>query len=285
MPYSVSYIAKTVVSGLPAHNNTDFAFTVTLEGDMLTAGNTYNIADETGIIGSVEVGRNNTVTLKNAGAVTILDLPEGAFVRVNEVDIQNDGFTADSLEKSATAVAGETHYINFTNTYDADDSDLLDLAITVNKILTDNLGAAADWSGNFEFRLQHYVNGADGQIAFKPIIFTEEGEYTFTVKEDASAGAKGITYDQTVCTVKVSVNDNGKGALEAEVVYLVEEDEVQEIEFVNSYTPEPAPEKPPVPSSPKTGDLSNIFAWAALMFISGGLVAVTSIMGKKKKAN
>ena len=39
------------------------------------------------------------------------------------------------------------------------------------------------------------------------------------------------------------------------------------------------------PTSPKTGDTSNLALWFALLFISGGAVTVTTIIGKTKKAH
>ena len=35
-------------------------------------------------------------------------------------------------------------------------------------------------------------------------------------------------------------------------------------------------------NSPKTGDTSNMALWIALLFISGGIVTGTTVIGKKK---
>lgn len=79
--------------------------------------------------------------------------------------------------------------------------------------------------GEFIFHLQDSSgknlvrgrNDAQGLITFTPMEFTEAGEYTFTVYEDAGH-AEGVTYDTTRYTVKVNVVDDN-GILKAEVQY------------------------------------------------------------------
>ena len=38
------------------------------------------------------------------------------------------------------------------------------------------------------------------------------------------------------------------------------------------------------PKSPQTGDNSNVWQWFALLFVSGGLMTVTGVYGKKKSS-
>ncbi len=72
-------------------------------------------------------------------------------------------------------------------------------------------------------------NAADGNIAFTPIEYTTAGEYTYTVIEK-NTGKDGITYDETVFTVTVTVTDNGDGTLTAEADYAG-----KEVIFRNTY--------------------------------------------------
>jgi len=82
-------------------------------------------------------------------------------------------------------------------------------------------------------------NDADGNIVFdKKLTFTEKGEYTFTVYEVAGDDTH-ITYDGTVHTMNVTVTDDGKGTLTAEVTYGVD-GTGEKPEFENTYTPDKA---------------------------------------------
>ncbi|MBR6577515.1 MAG: hypothetical protein IKK74_01080, partial [Clostridia bacterium] len=59
-------------------------------------------------------------------------------------------------------------------------------------------------------------NAADGSFAFDAITYTAPGTYTYTVHEvNGGQTIEGITYDNTVYTVTVTVTDNGNGHLTA----------------------------------------------------------------------
>ena len=64
--------------------------------------------------------------------------------------------------------------------------------------------------------LESAFNKADGSFAFEAITYTEPGTYTYTVSEkNGGQTIDGITYDNTVYTVTVTVTDNGNGHLTA----------------------------------------------------------------------
>ena len=72
--------------------------------------------------------------------------------------------------------------------------------------------------------------------------------------------------------------------------YFADKDGAREItkaDTVIAKLPEekPTEEKPAEtnPTSPKTGDTSDLALWIALLFISGGAVTVTTVVSKKKK--
>lgn len=85
-------------------------------------------------------------------------------------------------------------------------------------------------------------NGVDGAYAFTEISYDAAGTYNYTVSEVAGS-LGGVTYDKTVYNVKVVVNDNTKGQLEAEVTVdgAAYSDEVGEesLKFNNVYAPLP----------------------------------------------
>ncbi len=173
--------------------------------------------------------------------------------------------------------------ITFRNVYKAGAID-----IVIDAIKTLDGRELSDDEFTFELYLDGKViatakNDKDGKIVFENYAIDAAGEYVFTVKE-VKGDATGITYDETVYTVKVIVTDNLDGTFTLEYVYSDEDGEVEEIVFVNKYTPEekpqPKPQPEPQPESPKTGDNTNLAAWLAVVFISGVMIFAS---GKKLK--
>lgn len=56
-----------------------------------------------------------------------------------------------------------------------------------------------------------------GNVAFMPMVFDSEGDYYYVIVEDEPAQDKGVTADSTVYKVKITVSDNHKGDLIAEI--------------------------------------------------------------------
>lgn len=96
-------------------------------------------------------------------------------------------------------------------------------------------------AGEFEFVLldadgkavRTARNAADGSVTFDAIEYSAPGAYTYTIAEGAG-NAGGVTYDGRRHEVKVTVIDNGAGALVATVEY------ADEATFVNTYKALPA---------------------------------------------
>lgn len=148
----------------------------------------------------------------------------------------------------------------------------------------------ADGEFTFELKdadgnvLQTATNAADGSVVFDdPVMYTETGEYTYTVSEklpeDDDQSADGIqkdnvTYDETVYTATVTVTDNGDGSTSASVSY---GNDGKLPSFTNTYVKpaEPAPEEP-TDAMPQTGDTSNVavigLGLAAMALVAGGVV-------------
>lgn len=76
-------------------------------------------------------------------------------------------------------------------------------------------------------------NAADGSVTFGAIEYSAPGAYTYTIAE-VGGNAGGVTYDGRRHEVKVTVSDNGAGALSAAVEY------ADEATFVNTYKASPA---------------------------------------------
>lgn len=82
-------------------------------------------------------------------------------------------------------------------------------------------------------------NGPDGKFAFSRIDYIEAGVYEYTVSEVAGT-LGGITYDETVYNVTVTVTDDLNGKLVQKTVYSAAGTEKPLAEFANSYKANPA---------------------------------------------
>lgn len=154
--------------------------------------------------------------------ITVVDNHKGkleAFTAIERQEANGDKFAASSMV--------------FYNAYAAADSEL---TLTVEKIME---GLRTDPSG-FRFGLYEDLNGtpiqtitsdADGVVSFETITYTqkdlEEGVYTYYIREIIPAGnANGITYDQTIYTVEVTLTDDENGSIL--VSYTVNDQDVEE---------------------------------------------------------
>ncbi len=171
----------------------------------------------------------------------------------------------------------------FTNTYETTPADV---TITAHKEL---LGATLT-DGQFAFQLTgmgsdlRATNDAKGNVAFPHLLFTEPGIYTYELCE-LNDGQEGVTYDERVYVVTVTVTDDGLGHLSAEVSMDAADGALT---FTNTYTPPTVPEQPRVPSKPaspkptraipKAGDVlfdsaaAVTLALGAVVLLAGGLV-------------
>lgn len=93
-------------------------------------------------------------------------------------------------------------------------------------------------------------NEAHGNVSFDELTFEAPGTYTFRISE-VKGTEEGMTYDESVYTITVTVVDNGEGQLEASLSYTKNGEAVEAIEFCNTFTEQKTPEKPPVkPDTP-----------------------------------
>lgn len=159
-----------------------------------------------------------SIFLKGGEAAVIDDLPAGTGYVVSEktpagwVEVARSGDTG-TIEPTKTSTAV------FTNTYKPG---RCQASIQATKLMDSNPAAA----GAFSFQLldadgkvlQTATNGAGGGIAFNPITFSAAGTYSYTVREVAGSNAS-IKYDSHELKATVTVTDDGKGNLSADVAY------------------------------------------------------------------
>ena len=184
----------------------------------------------------------------------------------------------------------------FTNAYETTSADV---TITAHKEL---LGATLT-DGQFAFQLTgmgsdlRATNDARGNVAFPHLLFTEPGTYTYELRE-LNDGQEGVTYDERVYVVTVTVTDDGLGHLSAEVSMDAADGALT---FTNTYTPPVTPEEPPAPKPPtkpdptpapkparpsrplsKTGDVTSDAIVATLVAVAVTLLAGTLAMRRRR---
>ena len=228
-----------------------------------------------------EVDGNGVTVDTTQYNVTVVVTDDGKGNLVAEVKVDGNAITTSTAD-----------VITFENVYSVADTQIV---IAAKKTL-DGRTLKAD---EFEFELydeqgnlvETVKNTENGTIEFTAIDISEEGEYIYTVKE-VKGDAEGITYDETVYTVTITVTDKLDGTYLVEYAYDNEGTKVEEIVFENKYTPKPQPQPTPEPEpqpepepnpeteSPKTGDRTNFAAWLAVVFISGVMAFAA---GKKLK--
>lgn len=154
-------------------------------------------------------------------------------VLVSVVD-NHDGTVGATVTDEAGAALGADSKFSFTNEYKVTGTSA---TITGTK----RLSGRDLKDGEFTFELLDEqgnqvataTNDADGNLSFGPG-YDKPGEHTYTVREVVPDGgmADGVTYDTREFSARVSVTDNGAGALEASVTY-----PDGEIAFENAYAP------------------------------------------------
>ncbi len=181
----------------------------------------------------------------------------------------------------AWEVAGANgNAVTFENSYAANPASL---RLMASKSLT---GRSLE-EGEFAFELREVTEGVDdpvvlsaandakGGVLFDAIRYTEPGEHDYEMVEIAG-DAEGVTYDDAVYSIHVSVRDNGAGQLVAEWSYADGASPV----FVNAYA---APQVPAAgdsePTLPETGDANGgpmlaVALAAALAALVAGVAAL-----------
>ena len=184
----------------------------------------------------------------------------------------------------------------FANAYETTPADV---TITAHKEL---LGATLT-DGQFAFQLTgmgsdlRATNDAQGNVAFPHLLLTEPGTYTYELRE-LNDGQEGVTYDERVYVVTVTVTDDGLGHLSAEVSMDAADGALT---FTNTYTPPVTPEEPPAPKPPtkpdptpapkparpsrplsKTGDVTSDAIVATLVAVAVTLLAGTLAMRRRR---
>ena len=181
-----------------------------------TGSHTYTVKEVRGNLGGIIYDE----TVKEV-TVDVVDNGEGrlvAKVGENPVTMHNLGTFTNRYEAAPVPVALEAAKILDGRTLNADEFSF----------------ELKDAEGEV---LQTKTNAADGSVVFDVLNYEETGTYTYTVNE-VRGTLGGVTYDETVYNVEVTVTDNGVGQLEAAVAITAGGETKEEVVFNNTYAPD-----------------------------------------------
>ena len=225
---SVQLGGTKTFTGYPAGATApEFTYTLSENGDVIDTKTTQGAGEYS----------FDSITYDEAGTHTYI---------VKETNGGADGVTYDGTEYNITVevtdngsgqlvanvTGADANALNFANSYRAESTSIQFEGV---KTLT----GKALTAGEFSFTLtgsdgtnETVTNAADGKITFTEITYDEAGAYTYEVKENSTTEA-GVTVDDTVYSITVTVTDDGHGQLEAEVTGA----QADAIDFTNAYAP------------------------------------------------
>ena len=233
----VTYDGRT---DIPRFNNT--TQTTSLEISKVVEGT--NTADKDFKFKVTINGTSQEFMLRNGGKKVITDLKIGDTYGVEEIDLPVGYRLLDITNRAGVIKNTQPIKVLAVNKYTPTGS----FEIAAKKVLNGKDLV----SGQFTFQLldaQNNVidtakNDAQGNIHFNSIPLKKAGFASYQIKEVRGTEA-GITYDGHIEYVRVTTTDNGRGQLQANVVY-----DRDGAVFTNTYTP------PSVPSTVAKGDVA-----------------------------
>lgn len=136
-------------------------------------------------------------------------------------------------------IQNEDGSITITNTY------INPTAVDVQLVAKKNLvGGKALSAGMYQFDLldsnneviETQTNDDQGNIYFNTLNFNQEGHYVYYIQEHINDNDPFVEYDQSIYQVNVDVSRKGNN-LQAEVEYLLDDKQVDDLTFNNIYHP------------------------------------------------
>lgn len=242
----------------------EFDFVV-MEGNEEVATGTNdaegNIIFETIEYTKDDIGEHTYVVSEVNGGKTINGVTYSNVTYTVKVLVEDDG------EGGLKVTVPENPELKFTNTYKATGQ----VSVILNGLKT--LTGRTLKAGEFSFVLRNadgvavetVKNAADGSFTFTTLVFDAEGVYTYTA-EEIDGQLEGVTYDDAVYTVTVTVTDDGKGGFISTTVISGGTDTTK-LAFANSY------EAPPT-DIPDTGDEMDLVLWISMMAFSAAAIVV-----------
>lgn len=242
---AVSIPIRKIVEDRSGQSHTAGGFTFDLytsEGVLLQTSDPTSASGDTGlwlVYEADQAGQTFTYILKETGAGTV----EGAMTydaRSYTIHVT----VTDDLDGTVSAEA-DVQELCFVNVYDPQDVEVFFDG-------TKTLEGRDLREGEFSFNLYPAdpgfvttqdvqpaftaTNGADGSFSFGPLIYDQVGTYYYLVREDASEPLKGVSYDDAVYHLTVTVTDEG-GILTAQTTVTAPNGQPAELCYHNTYHP------------------------------------------------
>ena len=267
---------KTLVGRAMVAGEFGFVVTEDVDGAAVPVATGQNTAAESGQAAAVAfstitytaIGEHDYTVYEvsgNAGGVTYDDAMFSVHVSVTD---NGDGTLGTDVTYAQP--------VSFVNEYGTVDGTTVAVTPEATKTLTGRDMVAGEFTfvatdaatGNV---VSTGTNAADGTVAFSTIGLTAQGDYEFVITE-VNGRQSGVTYDDAVYRMLVTVSDDGEGGLVAEVDY---PDGLPR--FANSYTEPAQPSNPGTTGPggevdgqvPKTSDDGNGLAGAAALALGG----------------
>ena len=242
---AVSIPIRKTVEDKSGQSHTAGGFTFELytpEGQLLQTSQSTSASGETGlrlVYEAAQAGQTFTYIVKETGGGTV----EGAMTYdATEHTIRVT--VTDNLDGTVSAEA-DVQELCFKNVYDPQD-----VAVLFNG--TKTLEGRDLREGEFVFQLYRTdsgfetaqevqpaftaANSANGTFSFGPLIYDQVGTYYYLVREDASAPLRGISYDDSVYHLTVTVTDEN-GILTAQTTVTTPDGQPAELRYHNTYRP------------------------------------------------
>ena len=175
--------------------------------------------------------------------------------------------------------------VGFNNTFVPPviiDPNPITVEINVEKVVN-NIGELTYGKGGFSFVLKNLATGEglesvsadDGRAVFA-LSFTKEDigkTYSYQLSE-SNLGIKGMTYDTDVHELTISLSLDESNQLTADLTMDGNSVDSLSATFENTYDADK-------PSTPPTGDKSNLMTWFVLMMISGSALVALIVYDRK----
>ena len=205
----------------------------------------------------------------NTFAIRVTDVDMDGALEINTVTAAQNA--------SVSEVDGNYNVtVTFNNTFvpTVPDPDDIELTITVDKTVR-NIGDMIAGPGGFAFVLENLTTGeklerisnVEGKAYFTlPFTASDIGKtYTYQLFE-TNSGIAGMTYDNRVYSISVSVALSADNELIARVIMNGRVSENLTAQFINTYSRDSTGADP-------TGDDTNILFWFFMMIVSGSVCA------------
>lgn len=229
------------MTDVTALENQEFSIRVTISG--ADPNTTYTTSNAVRFVTDAQGTASQVITLKDAGSLTVYDLPEGTAYSVAEVNVPA-GYTANATESApitGTITENGNAIAGVTNTYAPNSAEItINLAGTKTFLTTGGYTVPdGEWPAEGFVMELYSVDLATGNStlvkgdikataadktwsAAVPLNFDKTGIYNYKIVEK-TGNADDITYDGTEGLFRIVVSDDASGTLKVSQVVAIQD--------------------------------------------------------------